>query len=257
MSTPVRPGSPVVTSPLLAAAGLGLLFVLFEGIGQTEVFGRNWPPLSEVVSFVASNPPVQATLQRALVATGTSAAQGLLLGAVVGIGAAALGVLVRSAATGLDRLAAVVHAVPLIAIAPLLVTTVGRAAAPTVTAAIGAGFAIFVAATAALASAPAALGDVHTVLGSSRWSRLRMLQLPHGLPLMLDGAAVAASAAVIGAILGEWFGAPRGLGVVLVSAMNNYQIPLLWSAAIGCVVLSLTAYGVLRGVAALVRRRTA
>jgi NitT/TauT family transport system permease protein len=44
-------------------------------------------------------------------------------------------------------------------------------------------------------------------------------------------------------MIGEWFGAPRGLGVLLQSAMYNYQIPLLWSAALLAAVMSTLAYG--------------
>ena len=44
-------------------------------------------------------------------------------------------------------------------------------------------------------------------------------------------------------MLGEWFGAPRGIGVLIVSAMQNYQIELLWAAALLSAVLSMLTYG--------------
>ena len=43
----------------------------------------------------------------------------------------------------------------------------------------------------------------------------------------------------------EWFGAPRGLGLLIVSAMQNFQIQLLWAAALLGVVASLAAFGLL------------
>lgn len=243
---------PAVVSNL--AGGVALL-VLFEVIGRLQLFGKNWPPLTDVVAYVAGSDTMQATLVRAFGATATSALTGFALGAVVGGALACVTVVAKWTAPGLDRLATIVHAVPLIAIAPLLVSTVGRVHTATVVAAMGAGFAIFVATSAGLASTPAAQSDVHSALGSSRWSRLRYLQLPHTAPLVTDGAGLAVTAAVLGAVLGEWFGAPKGLGVLLVSAMNNYQIPLLWAAAIGCVVLSLTAYSIVRLLAVPVHRR--
>jgi len=51
-------------------------------------------------------------------------------------------------------------------------------------------------------------------------------------------------AALIGVIIGEWFGSPRGLGVLVINAMQNFQIPLLWSAVVLAVVSSLTLYGI-------------
>ena len=44
-------------------------------------------------------------------------------------------------------------------------------------------------------------------------------------------------------MLGEWFGAPRGLGVLIVSAMQNYQIELLWAAALLAAGMSMIAFG--------------
>ena len=47
---------------------------------------------------------------------------------------------------------------------------------------------------------------------------------------------------MLGAILGEWFGAPAGLGVLIVSSMQNFQITLLWSAAFLGTAMSAAGY---------------
>src|SRR6266404_183084 len=52
-------------------------------------------------------------------------------------------------------------------------------------------------------------------------------------------------AALIGAIIGEWFGAPRGIGILIINAMQNFQIVLLWSAVLLAVGTSLVVYGLL------------
>jgi NitT/TauT family transport system permease protein len=49
---------------------------------------------------------------------------------------------------------------------------------------------------------------------------------------------------MIGAILGEWFGAPHGLGLIIVGAMQNFQIPLLWSAVLLVAMASIILYGI-------------
>jgi NitT/TauT family transport system permease protein len=64
---------------------------------------------------------------------------------------------------------------------------------------------------------------------------------------------LAAPAALIGVIIGEWFGAPRGLGVLMINAMQNFQIPLLWSAILLTVATSIVLFaslGVLERVVA-------
>ncbi len=68
---------------------------------------------------------------------------------------------------------------------------------------------------------------------------------PNALPSLIDGLKLGTSAAVLGAILGEWFGAPAGLGVLIVSSMQNFQITLLWSAAFLGTAMSAAGYFVL------------
>lgn len=108
-------------------------------------------------------------------------------------------------------------------------------------------FNVFVATSAGLRAARPLHHDVLSVLGAGSWERFRRLELPAAMPAIADGLKLAAPAAVIGAILGEWFGAPRGIGIVIVSSLQNYQIDLLWSAALLGAAMSLIAFGVFSG----------
>jgi NitT/TauT family transport system permease protein len=56
---------------------------------------------------------------------------------------------------------------------------------------------------------------------------------------------VSVTAAMIGAIVGEWFGAPAGLGVVIVNTLENFQVPLMWATILVVAAISLTGYGLL------------
>jgi len=69
--------------------------------------------------------------------------------------------------------------------------------------------------------------------------------VPGAVPAFVDGLRLAAPAAVLGTVLGEWFGAPRGLGAISVSALQNLRVPQMWAAALLCVACSLAAYIVL------------
>jgi NitT/TauT family transport system permease protein len=60
---------------------------------------------------------------------------------------------------------------------------------------------------------------------------------------------------VLGAVIGEWFGARRGIGVLLVSSMQNMQVNQLWAAALTAAAVSLLAYVVLVAVRDVVNRR--
>lgn len=239
-----------------AAAGVLVLIVAAELVGRSGVAGPSWPPLTQVAEHLL-DPDRRATVARAASTTLTSAARGLLFGVVLAAAAAVVGLLLPPLRPGLDRLAALLHAVPVIALAPLLITTVGREQTPTVVAGLGVGFVMFVAFSSGLGLGGhrSTRDDVFDVLGANRVRRMLRLQLPGSLPTVFDGLTLAAPAAVLGATIGEWFGAPRGLGVLIVSAMQNFQVTLLWSAAACATALSLVAYGLTTALQRLVVRR--
>jgi NitT/TauT family transport system permease protein len=56
------------------------------------------------------------------------------------------------------------------------------------------------------------------------------LQLPAALPSVFTSMRLAAGLGLVGAIVGEWFGANRGLGVILLSAMYEQRMGELWAA---------------------------
>ena len=156
---------------------------------------------------------------------------------------AILALLVPPLRDGIDKLATILHACRSSRWRPLFIVTLGRERTPTAIAALAAGFAMFVASTAAIESARPLQQDLFTALGSGRLRRFASLEFPAAIPGLADGLRLAAPAAILGAVLGEWFGAPRGLGVLIVSAMQNYQIELLWAAALLAAGMSMITFG--------------
>lgn len=238
----------------LMALGTVLLLAVWELVGRMECAGRTWPPLSDVLAYLGPSEQ-RGLLTRSLNATATAAGSGFLLGAATALLLAVLGSLVPRLQPGFERMAALVNALPLIALAPLLITTVGRESTPAVVAGLGAGFTMFVAASSGLTATRSVHQDLFTALGAQRLRRLLLLQLPSSVPLLLDGLALAAPAAVLGAVVGEWFGADSGLGVLLVSSMQNLQTELMWVAGLATTLLSLALYVTISGLRALLIRR--
>ncbi len=122
--------------------------------------------------------------------------------------------------------------------------TIARGATPIVVAALAVGFIVFVAVAAAFAATLGAHRDLFAVLGASRVTAFVRLDLPSALPAIVDALRSAAPAAVVGAIVGEWFAAETGLGPLLVASMQNYAIAELWAVAAVGTVLSMGLYGV-------------
>jgi len=65
--------------------------------------------------------------------------------------------------------------------------------------------------------------------GAGTLAILWKLQLPTALPSIFTAIRLGVGLALVGAIVGEWFGASRGLGVVLLTAMFDNQIEQLWA----------------------------
>jgi ABC-type nitrate/sulfonate/bicarbonate transport system permease component len=229
---------------LYPAAGCILLLCAWELLGRNGLLGKTFPALSQVL-HVYEEGPRRALLVRSAIATIGSAATGFAVGIGLGIATAVIAHLLPLLRRGLDRLAVLVNALPVIALGPVLIITVGREDTPVALASIPVFFLLYISAGVGLRGASQQLGMVLTTLGASRCQRLVKVQAVAALPAVFSGMKVAASSAMIGAIVGEWFGAPSGLGLVVLNSMQNFQIPLLWATVIIIAAITLSAYGLL------------
>lgn len=236
----------------LGALGIALFLLGWEMVGQYRLLGLTWPPLSTVLAMLL-DPARRPLFSRALAATLAAFASGYAIGIVLGIFAAGLSHLAPTLRPGMDRTSGFVHAIPSVALAPLLILLLGRQSTPAALAALNTFFILYVSTTSGLAATSSSLRDLIGVLGGTRWTRFARVDLPAALPTLVSGLRLAAPGALIGVIIGEWFGAPRGLGVLVINAMQNFQIPLLWSTVLLAVIVSLVLFWLLgllqRGVA--------
>lgn len=229
---------------LYTAMGCAVLVGGWEVIGRTGVLGKTLPSLSEVLRVFADGPR-WALLVRSSAATLGSAATGYALGIGLGTAVALAAHLVPSLRGGLDRLAVLVNALPVIALGPVLIIAAGRESTPAALAAVPVFFLLYTSTGVGLRGASLRLELVLTTMGAGRWQRLTKLEAIAAVPAVLSGMKIAVSSALIGAIVGEWFGAPSGLGVVVLNAMQNFQVPLLWATVIVIAALTLSGYGLL------------
>lgn len=242
------------TSAILAALGIGGFLILWEVIGRFQLVGMSWPPLTVVLAFLA-DPDRWGLFGRAFSSSLQSFALGYAIGLILGLAVAVWAHLVPTLKAGLDRTSAFVNAIPSIALAPLFIVFVGLYATPIALAAITTFFVTYVSASSGLAATAREWKDLLYVLGASRITRLWRLELPAALPMITSGMRLAAPAALIGVLIGEWFGAPRGIGVLIINAMQNFQIPLLWSAVLMTVLFSLLLFALLGALQAYTAQR--
>jgi ABC-type nitrate/sulfonate/bicarbonate transport system permease component len=229
---------------LYPAVGCVLLLCAWEVVGRNELLGKTFPALSQVLRVYA-DAPRRALLLRSTAATLGSAAIGYAVGVCLGAAVALFAHLVPLLRGGLDRMAVLVNALPVIALGPILIITAGRQDTPAALASVPVFFLLYTSTGVGLRGVSQRLEMVFTTFGASRWQRLARFEAVAAVPSVLSGMKIAASGAMIGTIVGEWFGAPSGLGVVVLNSMQNFQVPLLWATVIVIAVITLCAYGVL------------
>jgi ABC-type nitrate/sulfonate/bicarbonate transport system permease component len=239
---------------LPALAGIGALIVVWVIGGKAGWANGMVVTPSEAIRPITAEGSRQV-YWRATRATAGAAGRGLLIGAVIGIVGAMVASGIPPLRRVITRVAALSNATPWVVVGPCLLIILGRDRGPAGLAAIAALFPIFVSTYVGLVSTPPAGLDVVRAHGASSWTVIRTVRLPAALPSLVDGLRLAAPAALAGAVFGEWYGAPRGLGVLLVAAMQGARPERLWAASLLAVALASLLYLVLGGVSSLISRR--
>ena len=148
----------------------------------------------------------------------------------------------------LERLAApyiaASQALPIVAIAPLLLLWLGFGLLPkVVVAALVVFFPILINTITGLRRIDHSLVEVAQVYGASRAQTFWLVELPLALPTMLGGVKIGFTLAVTGATVAEFMGASQGLGVLLNISKGLFDTPLLFVALLTLVVMAVLAYG--------------
>jgi putative hydroxymethylpyrimidine transport system permease protein len=135
------------------------------------------------------------------------------------------------------------QALPVFALAPLLVLWLGYGMASKVAMAV---LIIYFPITAAfydgLRRADPEMLDLVRLLGASRFDMIRLIRLPAALPSLASGLRVGASVAPIGAIVGEWVGSSGGLGYLMLHANARMQVDLMFAALLVLAAMALVLY---------------
>lgn len=175
--------------------------------------------------------------------TGLEIILGLVVGTLLGgLSAVALASF-RPVRRWLMPLLVVSQAIPVFAIAPLLVLWLGYGLGSKVAMAT---LIIYFPVTAALFDGlrrtdPGWL-DLAGVMGGSPWRTLWHIRLPAALPAFASGLRVATAVAPIGAIVGEWVGSAAGLGYLMLHANARMQVDLMFAALFVLAVFAVALY---------------
>jgi putative hydroxymethylpyrimidine transport system permease protein len=175
--------------------------------------------------------------------TGTEIVLGFVLGAVLGSTSGLLLATFAVARRWLLPVFVVSQALPVFALAPLLVLWLGYGMASKVAMAV---LIIYFPIAAAfydgLRRADPEMLDLVRLLGASRFEMIRLIRFPAALPSLASGLRVGASVAPIGAVVGEWVGSSSGLGYLMLHANARMQVDLMFAALLTLAVMALILY---------------
>ncbi len=168
---------------------------------------------------------------------------GLACGSLLGAASALLIAAFRPARQWLLPVLVVSQAIPVFALAPLLVLWFGYGLASKVAMAT---LIIYFPVTAAFydglkRTEPGWL-DLARTMGGSRLAVLRVIRIPAALPALASGLRVATAVAPIGAVVGEWVGSSAGLGYMMLHANARLQIDVMFAALFVLAVFAVLLY---------------
>ncbi|MCA0942535.1 ABC transporter permease subunit [Salipiger pacificus] len=244
-------GSPEaeIFGALRRAVGVALVLLLWELLARATVGSYIIAAPSEITRHMLGHADL---LGRALATTLGSAARGFLWGNLAGALLALAAVLMPRGERLLSTLALLVFCLPLVATGPILRVLYGPGSGPQVTlAAMAVYYTTFLPVLVGLRAAPQGWFDLVRSYGRGPVTVLREVRLPAALPYLVAGLQIAAPAAFLGAMVGEFTGAERGLGVLTVRALRALDLPATWSIAVIAAGVSMLAFA---AVGALGRR---
>ncbi|HZV21593.1 MAG TPA: ABC transporter permease [Hyphomicrobiales bacterium] len=166
-----------------------------------------------------------------LAVTFSEALAGFAIASILAFLAALAFVRFRTLEQGLFPIAIAIKTTPLVALAPLLVLWQGTGWWSKITAAaLICFFPVLVNTVKGLKAADAEYLQLFDSLGATRPQEFRKLRIPFCLPYIFSALKISSSLAVVGAIVGEFVGATKGLGYLIMISSAHIETPTLFSA---------------------------
>lgn len=135
------------------------------------------------------------------------------------------------------------QAIPIVALAPLLIIWFGFGLTSKIlVAALVAFFPVLTNLVVGLRRTDPRAYELMAILGATRWQVFTKLEVPSALPVMLAGFRVGLALSVIGAVVGEFASSDKGLGYLVNMSSGMLDTPLLFVALIALAILGISLH---------------
>ena len=229
--------------------GVILLLVGWEIAGRllTDAFVLAAP--SEVALYLVRD---WQLMSRALAVTLGNAAAGFVIGNLAAVVLAGVAVVWPRSERIITGLALLVFCLPLVATGPILRVFFGPGPGPQIAlAALAVYYTTLIPLLVGLRAAPDSWFDLVRSYGRGRMTALVHVRAMAALPYLFAGLQIAAPAAFLGAMVGEFTGAERGMGVLTIRAIRALDVEMTWGIATVATAVAILAY---LAIGALARR---
>lgn len=224
--------------PLIVLIGLIVIWQIVVSVSGVQPFILP-PPLKVAETLVQRFDIIWPHAQ----ITALEIVLGIVAGTIVGTVSALLMAYFAPARRWLLPVIVISQAVPVFALAPLLVLWLGYGLISKIAMAT---LIIYFPVTASffdgLRRTDPGYLDLARTMNASRWTTLTRIRIPAAMPALASGLRVAAAVAPIGAIIGEWVGSSAGLGYLMLHANGRMQIDLLFAALAVLATLAIALY---------------
>lgn len=158
---------------------------------------------------------------------------GFAIAAVTGVGTALMIFYSRLFERAIYPLLVALQTIPKVALAPLLVLYLGYGYAPKLFLSfLLAFFPVVIATVVGLNSLDKTMVSLVRSMGANEWQTFMKVRLPAALPSLFGGLKVGISLSVIGAVIGEYVAAEKGLGYLQLQASSQFDTTLSFAAMI-------------------------
>ena len=137
-----------------------------------------------------------------------------------------------------------VNTLPKVAIAPLFLMWMGYGIVPNmlIGALIGF-FPVVINTSVGLTQIDQDIVDLGRVFHAPKWKVFVKIRIPNAYPYILSALKVTATAAVVGAIVGEFVASQAGLGYVIITTQSSMNTPVAFAALVWTSILGLVLFG--------------
>lgn len=221
-----------------------LLFIIWEvSIRVFDVPAWLMPPPSDIWAEGVASWPV---FKGHLASTTTLTIAGFVIGCSIGIGTAVGLHLLPKVKEAIYPLMILSQNIPIIVLAPLLVIWFGFGLLPKIIViTLICFFPVAVSALDGFRQTNAEYILYMKMSGASKGQIFRKVEWPHALPSIFSGLKISATYSVMGAVISEWLGAQKGIGVYMTLASSSFRTDRVFVAIFMIMLLSLVFFGII------------